>query len=228
MTSTNEFGQPVGFAVEPLDVPLPSRIEMSGRYCSLRRVDPARDGAELYRQFAAAPATAWTYLPYGPFSSEQTFSQWLTKQTAGDDPAFFTILADGPVGVASYLRITPAFGSIEVGHIHFTPAMQRTRVATEAMYLMMRWAFQNQYRRYEWKCDALNAPSRSAAVRFGFQYEGVFRQALIYKGRNRDTAWYSIIDSEWPAIAAEFQRWLDPSNFDDGGQQLTALVMPGR
>ncbi|MEZ5287532.1 MAG: GNAT family protein [Vicinamibacterales bacterium] len=126
-------------------------------------------------------------------------------------------------GVASYLRITPAAGTIEVGHIHFSPALQQTPAATEAMYLMMRRAFELGYRRYEWKCDALNAPSRRAAQRLGFSYEGVFRQALVTKGRNRDTAWYACIDAEWPALSRAFERWLAPDNFDAGGRQREAL-----
>ncbi len=229
MPGTNEFGQPVGSPLDPIDVPLPGQIELLGSYCSLRRMDSARDAASLYKQFVNAPATTWTYLPYGPFESEQGFTKWLTRQTSSEDPAFFTIFAGAdPVGLASFLRITAMFGVIEVGHIHFGPAMQRTRVATEAMYLMMKWAFENGYRRYEWKCDSLNGPSRSAALRFGFQFEGLFRQHLFYKGRNRDTAWFSIIDTEWPAIRDEFERWLDPANFDETAQQLSSLAMPER
>ena len=128
------------------------------------------------------------------------------------------------VGVASYLRIDPAAGAIEVGHINFSPRLQRTRAATESMYLMMKRVFDELgYRRYEWKCDSLNAPSRAAALRLGFQFEGVFRQALVYKGRNRDTAWFSILDREWPALAAAFERWLDPANFDEAGRQRERL-----
>ena len=133
-------------------------------------------------------------------------------------------LATGtPVGVASYLRIDPGAGSIEVGHIHYSPLLQRTVAATEAMYLMMKRAFELGYRRYEWKCNALNAPSRAAAMRLGFSYEGIFRQARVDKGRNRDTAWYAMIDKEWPALDAAFRRWLDPSNFDERGRQRVAL-----
>ena len=140
---------------------------------------------------------------------------------------FFAIIDRGsgkPVGVASYMRITPAAGTIEVGHIHFSEKMKRSPIATEAMYLMMKKAFDLGYRRYEWKCDSLNAPSRAAAARFGFRYEGIFRQALVYKGRNRDTAWFSIIDSEWPAVRKAFETWLDPGNFDEKGKQKVRLA----
>jgi RimJ/RimL family protein N-acetyltransferase len=137
---------------------------------------------------------------------------------------FFAILDHGkPVGVASYLRITPSAGSIEVGHVNFSPALQRSAVATEAMYLMMDTAFRLGYRRYEWKCDELNAASRAAARRLGFSYEGTTRQATVYKGRNRNTAWYSIIDTEWPAVREAFQAWLDPGNFDSAGRQRSRL-----
>jgi RimJ/RimL family protein N-acetyltransferase len=141
-----------------------------------------------------------------------------------DDPLFFAILHHGkPVGVASYMRITPSIGSIEVGHVNFSPALQRSAVATEAMYLMMDTAFRLGYRRYEWKCDELNAASRLAARRLGFSHEGTFRQATVYKDRNRDTAWFSIIDTEWPALRDAFEAWLDPGNFDSAGRQLSRL-----
>jgi len=138
-------------------------------------------------------------------------------------------ITDDAIGVAGYLRITPASGSIEVGHLNFSPRLQRTRAATEAMYLMMAHAFELGYRRYEWKCNALNLPSRAAALRLGLSFEGIFRQATVVKGRNRDTAWYAAIDSEWPALRAAFLQWLDPANFDEQGQQrisLSALTFP--
>src|SRR6185369_85184 len=139
---------------------------------------------------------------------------------------FFTVIDtsdDRPAGLASYLRIVPAAGSIEVGHIHFAPRLQRSPAATEAMYLMMKWAFESGYRRYEWKCDALNAPSRAAAQRLGLSFEGIFRQATVCKGRNRDTAWYAAIDSEWPALHTAFLAWLAPANFDSAGRQRIRL-----
>ncbi len=147
------------------------------------------------------------------------------------DPLFFSIFGEGgsgeratAAGLASYLRIAPAAGTIEVGHIHLAPALQRTRAATEAMFLMMRQAFDLGYRRYEWKCDALNAVSRRAAERLGFTYEGTFRHHLVYKGRNRDTAWYAIVDADWPPVRAAYEAWLDPANFDRDGRQRRPLA----
>jgi RimJ/RimL family protein N-acetyltransferase len=164
-------------------------------------------------------------MPYGPFPDEAAFLAWAEVAERSDDPLFFAVVDRGrPVGVAAYLRITPAAGSIEVGSITYAPSLQRTAGATEAMYLMMRQAFELGYRRYEWKCDVLNAPSRLAAERLGFTFEGVFRSHMVYKGRNRDTAWYSVIDSEWPALDGRFRRWLDPANFDDTGRQRRRLV----
>ena len=162
-----------------------------------------------------------------------SFMRWLRAVGDQKDPLFFSLFhhnSERAVGVASYLRVTPASGSIEVGHIHYSPLLQRTPAATEAMYLMMSRVFDLGYRRYEWKCDALNGPSRGAAKRLGFAYEGVFRQAAVYKGRNRDTAWYSIIDRDWIALKKAFESWLESGNFDDDGKQrvglrsLTALV----
>jgi RimJ/RimL family protein N-acetyltransferase len=224
---TNAFDQPIGFPL-PTWVPPPSppRTVMTGRYC---RLEPAgeRFAAELHAAAALdVDGRSWTYLPYGPPQSEDEYRRWLVATCLGDDPLFFVIVdaATGrAVGQASYLNIKPAQGSIEVGHVYFSPLMRRTRIATEAMYLMMRRAFDLGYRRYEWKCDALNAPSRAAAERFGFSYEGIFRQATVVKGRNRDTAWYAAIDGEWPMLSAAFESWLAPENFDAEGQQLRRL-----
>jgi len=200
---------------------------MDGRFCRLEPLDPVRHAEPLFRACACDERGAmWTYLFYGPFESAAAFRAWMERTCLGDDPLFFTIIdrASGePVGLASYLRIEPAHGVMEVGHLVYSPALQRTAAATEAMYLMMARAFELGYRRYEWKCDSLNAPSRAAAERLGFSYEGLFRQAVVYKGRNRDTAWYSIIDTEWPALRAAFQRWLDPANFDAQGRQRVRL-----
>jgi RimJ/RimL family protein N-acetyltransferase len=200
---------------------------MVGRDCRMEPLDPARHAPALYDAFRLDTAGVdWTYLPYGPFDDAGAFRTWLDGIAVGDDPLFYTVVddADKAVGVASYLRIFPDIGSIEVGHIHYSPLLQRSRAATEVMYLMMRRAFDELgYRRYEWKCDSLNAPSRRAADRLGFVYEGTFRQATIYKGRNRDTAWYSIIDTEWPAVRRAFEAWLHPANFDASGAQRTQL-----
>ncbi|MEE1568266.1 MAG: GNAT family protein, partial [Arenicellales bacterium] len=168
----------------------------------------------------------WTYLPYGPFATPADYHTWVDSVAGARDPMFFAIidLATGrAVGVASYLRIKPQQGSIEVGHIHLSPLLQRTPTATEAMYLMMKLAFDLGYRRYEWKCDALNAVSRKAALRLGLSFEGIFRQATVYKQRNRDTAWYAAIDQEWPELEKAFTFWLNPSNFDPAGHQRVSL-----
>jgi RimJ/RimL family protein N-acetyltransferase len=172
----------------------------------------------------------WTYLPYGPFATLDSYHVWAMDVCKRPDPMFYAIVdktTDRAVGVASYLRIDPAAGSIEVGHINYSPLLQRTPAGTEAMFLMMERAFALGYRRYEWKCDSLNAPSRAAAQRLGFSFEGIFRQATVMKGRNRDTAWFAVIDREWPTLKSAFQRWLNPSNFDESGKQrarLSALI----
>ena len=167
----------------------------------------------------------WTYMGYGPFASLDEYAVWCASMVGVDDPLFYAIVIDGDaVGVASFLRIEPAVGAIEVGHIAYSPRLQRTAAATEAMYLMMRHVFEDLgYRRYEWKCDALNDASRSAADRLGFTFEGIFRQATMYKGRNRDTAWYSVVDSEWPVLKSRFEAWLDGTNFSADGVQILSL-----
>jgi RimJ/RimL family protein N-acetyltransferase len=225
---TNPFGQPVGFPVPDwAPPPVPPREPMAGQFCRLEPLDPDRHAAALFEADAAdADGRGWTYLAYGPFRDQTSYHAWLAANCLGDDPLFFTVInvADGrPAGLASYLRITPASGSIEVGHIHYAPRLQRTPAVTEAMYLMMERAFALGYRRYEWKCDALNAASRAAAQRLGLSFEGVFRQATVYKGRNRDTAWYAAIDTEWPALRQAFRAWLAPANFDAAGRQGTRL-----
>jgi len=207
---------------------------MVGRLCRLEPLSVEKHAAALHDAYAAYPDEGnWTYLPYGPFSSADEYAEWVASMQSLDDPMPFAIsVGPGhqPVGVASYLRINPMHGSIEVGHLSYSPALQRTSAATEAMFLMMRRAFDELgYRRYEWKCDSRNSASRRAAERLGFRYEGTFRQAMVMKGRNRDTAWFSIIDKEWPGVRAALQQWLDPSNFDGAGQQLQRLsdFLPG-
>ena len=205
--------------------PPPDGSPLAGRYARLERLDADRHATALHAAYSADPAV-WDYLPYGPFASAADFHAWIRQDAEGTDPLFYAItdLDSGRLGgVASYLRITPASGSIEVGHINFTPALQRTRAATEAICLMMQWAFQAGYRRFEWKCDARNLSSRRAAQRLGLSYEGVFRQATVVKGRNRDTAWLAAIDAEWPALQEAFSLWLDPANFDGAGQQRERL-----
>jgi len=205
--------------------PPPDGSPIVGRYARLDRLEADRHTAALFAAYSADPAV-WDYLPYGPFASVADHHAWIRQATNGNDPLFYAItdLDTGQVGgVASYLRITPGSGSIEVGHINLAPALQRRRAATEAIYLMMQWAFQAGYRRFEWKCDALNRPSRRAAQRLGLSYEGVFRQATVVKGRNRDTAWFAAIDAEWPALRAAFDRWLATENFDATGRQREGL-----
>ena len=236
---TNALGQPIGFPLDDWRAPQPpSREPMIGRSCRLEMLDAERHADELYAANRLdSENRIWTYLPYGPFDTSSAYREWFEGAAEGDDPLFHAVIdaeSGKAVGVASYLRITPAVGSIEVGHINFSPLLQRTRAATESMYLMMRRVFEGRYRRYEWKCDALNAGSRAAAQRLGFSYEGIFRQATVYKGRNRDTAWYAMIDKEWPALEEAFERWLDDSNFDDDGRQrvrlsqLTAPILKAR
>ena len=224
----NALGQPVGLSVGDWTPPQkPSRAPMLGRYCRLEALDPARHAEALYAANALdAQGHQWTYLPYGPFADFAAYRAWVVTQAASEDPLFYAIVDradETPVGVASYLRIAPAAGSIEVGHLLFSPRLQRRPAATEAMFLMMQRAFELGYRRYEWKCNALNGPSRVAAQRLGLSFEGVFRQAIVSKGRNRDTAWYAAIDAEWPPLKATFERWLAPENFDAEGRQRVAL-----
>jgi RimJ/RimL family protein N-acetyltransferase len=225
----NELGQPIGFPLPHWTArPRPPHRAMEGRYCRVEPVDPARDAADLHAAYSLdKEGRNWTYLPYGPFLRFDEYFQYLEQAAASDDPFVHCIIdrsSSRAVGVASYMRIDTTAGVIEVGGINYSPLLQRTPGATEAMYLMMRRVFDELgYRRYEWKCDALNAPSRAAALRLGFRYEGLFRQATVYKGRNRDTCWFSILDSEWPPHKQAFERWLDPANFDAAGRQRQSL-----
>jgi RimJ/RimL family protein N-acetyltransferase len=220
----NHLGQPIGESVGDWTVPaLPPREPMVGRHCRLEPLD-ARHARELWDAYAHdAEHRNWTYLMQGPYERFEDYALWLERCSVLSDPLFFAVVTNAAVGVAAYLRIMPESGSIEVGHINFSPLLQRTPAATEAMYLMMKRAFELGYRRYEWKCDALNMPSRRAAERLGLTFEGVFRQATIYKGRNRDSAWYAAIDKEWPDLRAAFERWLAPENFDADGVQRSRL-----
>lgn len=226
MTRVNDLGQPIGEPV-PDWTPAgsPARAVLTGRYCRLEPLDPARHTQDLWDANARDTTHRnWTYLLQGPYASIDAYREWVERAASTTDPLFFAVVSDGrAAGVAAYLRIAPEIGSIEVGHINFSPRLQRTPAATDAMYVMMRHAFERGYRRYEWKCDALNAPSRAAAERLGLSFEGVFRQALVYKGRNRDSAWYAAIDKEWPALDAAFQAWLSPDNFDATGRQKSRL-----
>lgn len=202
-----------------------STLALDGAYCLLEPLSAERHAALLYRAYVGQDHV-WDYLPYGPFSSSSQYHRWM-RETEEDGAAEFFVIKNKESGayegVASYLRIAPAAGSIEVGSINFSPALQNTRAGTEALFLMMAWAFEAGYRRFEWKCDALNMGSRRAAQRLGLSYEGVFRQATVVKGRNRDTAWFAAIDREWPGLKEAFRVWLDPANFDANGAQKERL-----
>lgn len=230
----NHLGQPVGAPLPAwMPPPRPPRVPLDGRYCRIEPLHADRHAADLFAANALDTSDAgWTYMAYGPFTSLDDYRQWVQGASVGDDPLFYAIIdlaTQKAVGVASYMRIDRKSGAIEVGGLKYSPLLQRKPAATEAMYLMMKRAFELGYRRYEWKCDALNAPSRAAAQRLGFSYEGVFRQATVYKNRNRDTAWYSILDGEWPKLNEAFTCWLAPDNFDAAGKQkqsLTHLTAP--
>lgn len=206
----------------------PSFTELKGQFCTLAQLDQDKHAAELFAALTSGnPGDSWTYLPYGPFETLADFNNWISETIRDNQVRLYAIIDNrsGKVtGISGYLRINPEHGSIEVGHLHFSRLLKKTPAATEAMFLMMRYAFDDLgYRRYEWKCNALNQASMNAAKRLGFQFEGIFRQNFVYKGRNRDTAWFSIIDSEWPALKSGFLKWLHPGNFDCDGAQRSRL-----
>jgi RimJ/RimL family protein N-acetyltransferase len=224
----NELGQPIGPLLPDWKAPSPPpRAPMVGRYCRVEPIDAARHAEDLYRANAADPSRRnFTYLTIGPFDTLDAYREWVTSASRSEDPLFHAIVdaeTGKAAGIASFMRIDTKNGVIEVGNLNYSPLLQRKRAATEAMYLMMKRVFELGYRRYEWKCDSLNAPSRAAAQRLGFSYEGLFRQAWIYKGRNRDTKWFSIVDGEWPALREAFETWLAPANFDASGRQRVSL-----
>jgi RimJ/RimL family protein N-acetyltransferase len=220
---------PLGEKVDWTPASEPTPTEMRGSHVLLRPLDPALDAGPLFAvsHLPDGDPSIWTYLPDGPYESPEQLERMFEWASRSKDPLYFALVplpGERPLGIASYLRITPEVGVIEIGHIWFAPALQRTTAATEAIYLLARRAFEELgYRRLEWKCNALNAGSRRAADRFGFTFEGVFRKHQIVKGRNRDTAWFSITDEEWPAIARGFEAWLDPENFDGSASQRRAL-----
>lgn len=224
----NALGQEVGMSLPDWKVPAwPGDTPMVGRHCTVRRVLAELDAPALFQAHALdVEGRQWTYLPYGPFPDVVAYQSWLAQQALTRDPLFFAIVdhcSQQAVGLAAYLRISPEAGTVETGHLQFSPLLQRTVLATEAMYLMMRRVFELGYRRYEWKCNALNQASRQAAERLGFVFEGVFRQATVVKGRNRDTAWYALLDSEWPLAQMALEHWLAPENFDAQGRQKQSL-----
>ena len=224
----NEFGQVVAFPLPDWrPPPLPPREVYEGRWARLEPLDADKHAASIYRGVRMDPeGRNWTYSPAGPFSGSGDFAAWLRRIGAGEIPMYFAIVDRShgkALGYASYFEADPPNGVIEIGGIHFTEPLKRTVAATEAMYLMLRTVFDVGYRRCEWRCDALNGPSRAAAERLGFSFEGIFRQHWVYNGRNRDTAWYSIIDSEWASNRQAFEEWLDPANFDPRGLQRSRL-----
>ena len=227
---TNELGQPIGVAVENWKgAAAPTRESMVGRLSRLDALRSETHAGPLHAAYAEdRDGGNWTYLPYGPFARLEDYRAWVEAMQDRDDPIAYAIVdqeSDRPLGVATFLRIDAPNGSIEVGHLSYSPALQRTVHSSEAMYLMMRRVFEDWgYRRYEWKCDSLNAPSVSAAQRLGFRYEGTFLNQIVMKDRNRDTSWFSITDQEWPALRSAFDAWLDASNFDVAGRQRKRLA----
>lgn len=229
MTTTNRYGQPVGDPVPDwAPVAPPDAVTLPGRYCTLEPLDPHRHVEDLHAAFAAAADDRdWTYLPYGPFPTPESCRDWAAAAAGREDPLHHAVVdhATGrALGTLALMRHDPANGVVEVGHVVLSRALQRTPVSTEAQYLLMRYVFDDLgYRRYEWKCDSLNAPSRRAAERLGFTYEGTFRHAVVYKGRTRDTAWFALTDHDWPRVREAFRTWLDPANFGPDGRQRDPL-----
>ncbi|MBM5574514.1 GNAT family N-acetyltransferase [Deefgea sp. CFH1-16] len=229
----NEFNQPVGDIVANWQgAPFPPWRVLQGWGCRVEPLNAVQHAASLWQAFSADSGALWTYFSAGPYVDLAAFEHELSQREQLQDPQYYAIVdaqSGAALGLAAYLRIAPAAGSIEVGWLHFSPALQGTRLATAAMVLLMQNAFALGYRRYEWKCNALNAPSRRAAQRLGFSFEGIFRQAAVNKGRNRDTAWFSVIDVEWPALSAVLTAWLNDDNFAANGQQkqsLSTLTLP--
>ena len=218
-------GLPVGLPVDGKQAPRPEPVVLEGRYGRIEKLDAARDGASLWQAVKSQNAL-WPYMGYGPFTDEAAFTAWLAERPKLEDPYSYAIIDknDRAVGIATLMEIRHAMRVIEVGNIVYAPSLQRTPLGSEAQYLLAKYVFETLgYRRYEWKCNALNAPSRRAALRYGFTFEGIFRQHFIVKGRNRDTAWFSMLDSEWPARKAAFERWLAAENFDTQGRQKVSL-----
>lgn len=232
-TSVNALGQPVGGSMSDwTPPPFPPHKPLAGRYCQLEPLSTQHHLKDLWSAQSEEPSEAcWTYLTCGPFPSVDEFEKWCVDAASTSDPQFYAIVVGGrAVGFVSYLRIKPDHGAIEVCHVYFSPRLTKTRAATEAIYLLADNAFKLGYRRFEWKCDSFNYPSRSTAARLGFTFEGLFRQAMTYKGRDRDTMWFSIIDQDWRGgLEGAFERWLNPGNFDDDGKQrlrLSELTAP--
>ncbi|WES70605.1 GNAT family protein [Superficieibacter sp. HKU1] len=228
MSELNQFGQPVGSALPDWQPrPHPQRVTLEGQYCKLEPLQ-SRHASALFSAYSTADDTrSWTWLLREPDASEEAYRQWIESVSELSDPIHFAVIDRRtalPVGTLALMRIDASHGVVEVGHVHFSPRLSQTPMSTEAQWLLMRYAFDTLgYRRYEWKCNSLNEPSRRAAQRLGFQYEGRFRQALVIKGHNRDTDWFSIIDSEWPAVDRALQAWLAADNFAADGRQKRSL-----
>jgi len=217
--------QPVGALVDATSVETPKAVVLEGRFGRVEKLDPSRHRADLWAAVAGHDQI-WTYMAYGPFADAAAFGLWLEARAGITDPFSYVVIdkAGQACGIITLMEVRPQMRVIEVGNILLSPALQRTPLATEAQYLLARYVFETLgYRRYEWKCNALNAASRRAAVRFGFNFEGLFRQHMIIKGRNRDTAWYAMLDTEWPSRKLVFERWLAPENFDAEGRQRMRL-----
>jgi RimJ/RimL family protein N-acetyltransferase len=221
-------GNPIGLAVESLEpAERPDDTPLIGNRVRLERLSAEDHAHDLFVSLTTEPhSSLWTYMPHGPFDTERDLTAWIAGVEQSTDPLFYAIIdaATGhAIGIAAYLRIDTLNRTIEVGWLTFSSQLRRSTLATEAMHLMARHAFERGFRRYEWKCNALNGPSIAAAERLGFSFEGVFRNAVIVKGHNRDTAWFAITDSDWPAVSAAHSTWLLPENFDDEGNQRTSL-----
>lgn len=225
-----EFDQPIGPALPGWTArSAPERVTLTGRFCRVEPLDADRHASDLYAAYRLAPdARDWTYLMVGPFTSRDDYSRYVATITQIDDPLHYAVIdlrTGTAVGTLALMRQDPANGVVEVGSVTFSPLLKQTPASTETHFLLMSYVFdQLGYRRYEWKCDSLNQPSRRAAQRLGFTFEGIFRQAVVYKERSRDTAWYAITDTDWPQLRAAFNQWLSPANFDDHGQQRHSLA----
>lgn len=228
MTRYNELGQPIGAALENWQRrPAPERVKLAGTYCTLEPLESKHFDSLVEAEALDPSGQMWTYLPVGPFESDSAFRDYLARCSASADPLHFAVLdvSGRAVGTVSLADINPEMGVVEMGWVTYTPLLQRTVAATEAQFLLMKYVFDDLgYRRYQWKCDSLNMPSRRAAKRLGFKFEGIFRNATIYKGRTRDSAWFSIIDSEWADLRESFEKWLAPENFDAQGHQRASLA----
>lgn len=226
----NQYGQPIGETLTNWSArTLPGDVTLEGAFCRLEPLDAERHASDLYAAYSTAPdGRDWTYMFAGPFKDADEYRRYAEGAARSTDPKHYAVIDTAlgkAVGTLSLMRIDSGNGVIEVGNVAFSPLLKQKPISTEAQFLLMKYVFDElQYRRYEWKCDSLNAPSRKAADRLGFSFEGIFRQAVIYKGRSRDTAWFSIINKEWPSLRAAFLAWLSAENFDDDGRQLNTLT----